>query len=74
MSHLQLDIPIGQQTVEDLKQFLAEALDTIQSHLNDLEALDLRVSHKAPERPRDGMIVFADGTNWNPGAGRGLYV
>lgn len=28
----------------------------------------------APKRPRKGMTVYADGTNWNPtGAGEGLY-
>lgn len=26
-----------------------------------------------PERPVDGMCALADGTNWNPGSGRGLY-
>lgn len=28
----------------------------------------------APAKPRDGMLVGADGTNWNPGAGKGVYV
>lgn len=28
----------------------------------------------APAKPRDGMVVYADGTNWNPGAGAGVYV
>jgi hypothetical protein len=27
----------------------------------------------APARPRAGMVANADGTNWNPGAGAGLY-
>ena len=27
----------------------------------------------APKKPREGMIVVADGTNWNPGAGLGAY-
>ena len=27
----------------------------------------------APSKPRPGMIVFADGVNWNPGAGIGYY-
>jgi len=35
--------------------------------------LHLDESHAPPERPRDGDVVFADGTNWNPGAGRGFY-
>ena len=27
----------------------------------------------APKKPREGMIVIADGTNWNPGSGKGAY-
>jgi hypothetical protein len=27
----------------------------------------------APVKPREGQIVVADGTNWNPGAGKGAY-
>lgn len=27
----------------------------------------------APKKPREGMIRGADGTNWNPGAGKGVY-
>ena len=26
-----------------------------------------------PERYQNGDVVFADGTNWNPGSGAGLY-
>ena len=26
-----------------------------------------------PTRPENGMIVVADGVNWNPGAGAGAY-
>lgn len=26
-----------------------------------------------PTRPQDGQFVYADGTNWNPGLGRGFY-
>lgn len=27
----------------------------------------------APARPREGDIAGADGTNWNPGGGKGVY-
>lgn len=27
----------------------------------------------APDKPRDGLIAKADGTNWNPGSGEGVY-
>jgi hypothetical protein len=30
--------------------------------------------YRAPLKPRRGMVVYADGTSWNPtGAGEGLY-
>jgi hypothetical protein len=27
-----------------------------------------------PSKYQDGTVVYADGTNWNPGAGAGLYL
>ena len=27
-----------------------------------------------PNSPNDGMIAYADGVNWNPGSGSGLYM
>ncbi len=27
----------------------------------------------APDKPQNGMIAWADGTNWNPGSGEGIY-
>lgn len=33
----------------------------------------LQVHNVEVERPRDGELYFADGTNWNPGAGAGTY-
>jgi hypothetical protein len=29
--------------------------------------------HAEPKKPRTGLLVFADGTDWDPGAGRGIY-
>ena len=28
----------------------------------------------APTKVKDGMVCAADGTNWNPGSGQGVYV
>jgi hypothetical protein len=30
--------------------------------------------HVEPAKPRLGMVVYADGSDWNPGYGAGLYV
>ena len=36
--------------------------------------LQLEPMYAAPLSPPDGMIVYADGTVWNPGSGEGVYV
>ena len=41
--------------------------------LNQSEAGFIEISYVAPGKPREGMIRFADGTSWNPGAGKGVY-
>ena len=38
------------------------------------EALRLDPRGAAPTRPRSGTLLYADGTNYNPGSGAGLYV
>lgn len=54
-----------------LKAWLADQLRRISNELNaELRATPLGVE---PARPRNGMIVYADGTEWNPGSGEGFY-
>lgn len=36
--------------------------------------LQLEVSYAAPAKLRVGLIIYADGTVWDPGSGEGLYV
>lgn len=35
--------------------------------------LQLDTLHKAPDKPKDGMVILADGVNLNPGSGPGYY-
>jgi len=37
------------------------------------DRLNLIPQRAEPGKPRDGNIVYADGTNWDPGSGAGLY-
>ena len=46
---------------------IAQALETAN------ERMTLQVLHKAPDKYREGTVICADGTNWNPGAGAGFY-
>src|SRR3990167_7620016 len=32
-----------------------------------------RTLNVAPTKPEEGLLRYADGTNWNPGSGAGLY-
>ena len=47
-----------------------EAIQTMLYALADGELLEL---HVEPTKPRNGRVVIADGTDWNPGSGRGVY-
>lgn len=47
-------------------QKLAEAISAVADGQYD-------VTHVEPGRPREGMVRFADGSDWDPGSGRGFY-
>lgn len=63
----------GEPTFEGLRAWLEQELLQLSRSLQETTALDLRPVHAAPLRPREGMIVYADGTDWNPGSGAGVY-
>jgi len=60
-------------TAEELPQFLAGLLPTLQEALVVLRAGGLEELNAEPVRKYTGLIVLADGTNWNPGSGQGVY-
>ena len=35
--------------------------------------LQLEELHVEPSKPREGMLVLADGSDWDPGSGQGVY-
>ena len=58
---------------EDLPEFLVGELQEIEKAINIKEFLSLEETNVDPFRPQGGEIRLADGTNWNPGSGRGMY-
>lgn len=65
-----------QQAPNDASQlsgYLMRELASIQTAIGLLAAGHLDKSYAAPTKPRDGDIRYADGTNWNPGSGQGVY-
>lgn len=61
------------ESLEALRAYVEEELRSIAREMSETVAVDLRPVFVAPTRPRNGMIVYADGTTWNPGAGEGVY-
>lgn len=49
-------------------------MEYIEQALQSFEFIRLVPSTRVPVRPREGEIRLADGTDWNPGSGKGIYV
>jgi hypothetical protein len=69
--------PINEASPEDTLAYVTRELERI-GHETMLPEPSIGVLfprlHKEPARPREGLVVFADGTNWNPAAGgKGFY-
>lgn len=59
--------------LEELREWVEKEFRRIQEHNATQTFVQFEVLYAAPLGPTAGMVVFADGTTWNPGSGRGLY-
>lgn len=59
-------------TIEDLASYTRRELLRIANALAT-DSLLLSPLSREPSKPKAGLIVVADGTNWNPGSGYGAY-
>ena len=57
---------------EDIPNYLQRIIPVLVSALSELSDMQ-RTLNVEPPKPREGAIRYADGTNWNPGSGAGLY-
>lgn len=58
-----------------LADFLRTEFQRLEQALNEPQDFAaLRVLYATPKRTFAGMVVYADGTTWNPGSGEGVYV
>lgn len=55
--------------------WLYQELNRLAAFVQEMEVPLVKItpSAVAPVKPREGMVANADGTNWNPGGGAGLY-
>jgi hypothetical protein len=59
---------------EDLTSYVYAELLRISGEFGMIEeGKFLPILYAAPGKPREGTLVIADGTSWNPGSGKGLY-
>lgn len=59
---------------KDLARYLQNLAQELKEELTNLRETLNKVHHVAPAKPREGMLRFADGTDWNPGGtGSGFY-
>lgn len=60
---------------QNFANWVEQELGAVSREMGETTVLELRVSYREPERPRSGMLVCADGAEWDPvGAGGGLHV
>lgn len=60
-------------TVDDLRSWVEDELGYIEQGQFDTKVVQIQPSNRAADKPRDGMVLYADGTNFNPGLGAGCY-
>jgi len=58
---------------EDLGVYVVTELKRLGDVLFNQATFRLERTHEAPQRPRGGDVRYADGSNWNPGSGEGIY-
>jgi hypothetical protein len=53
---------------------LRQAMQMVEQAANRSDSfIELQILRAEPQRLRAGMVVYADGTDWNPGSGEGIY-
>lgn len=56
-----------------LARWVQDEFAALVLRINRPSELRLEPLYAAPTKVRAGMLVYADGTTWNPGSGEGVY-
>jgi hypothetical protein len=73
MAQYEPQIPQGIRSVDDLTRYLFNELQELARCLGGVETIVLSKRNVTPEKTVDGNVQYADGTNWNPDSGPGIY-
>ncbi len=73
MAYAPQELP--QSSVEDLARAVTDELKAIGDEMiaAKFSTINLSELNVTPDKPRNGDVVNADGTNFNPGSGKGIY-
>ncbi len=66
--------PLGTDVLKDVSDWAYDEFKEIEKGFQNLEQIRIAESFVEPAKKRDGDMAFADGTDWDPGDGRGMYV
>ncbi len=65
------EVRVSNEELLDLTEQINREFTQVERTLAD--NLFLPQNNSPPAKPRDGQIAYADGTNWDPGSGEGVY-
>ena len=71
MAYNPLDPPVS--VPAEVAIYLRQELQSIAEALAEVDEIQVVELNVEPIRPRNGQIILADGTNFNPGSGAGFY-
>lgn len=66
---------VNDRELQLVVRWLEDELREIASSIEvpEVEIQSFSILNTAPSKPSNGDVAYADGTNWNPGSGAGLY-
>lgn len=75
MPYTPTDPPLlADEQANELGKWIRDELTRISKAFDAPSVSQYEVLHAEPAKPREGMIIVADGTDWDPGEGEGQYM
>lgn len=65
--------PVNVGSLDGLARVLEEELREVAATRTQHDFFEMTVLHAEPEKLFQGLVAYADGTNWDPGDGEGIY-
>ena len=65
--------PVPASIERAAQTYLADEFRKVRDALDVVDVIRFQERNAEPSKISDGMVLYADGSNWNPGDGEGLY-